>query len=465
MTNGTSHSTAREILIVDDDTLFCDMVRLSVGNETTRVTVANSVAAARGICQKKAFDAVLLDNQLQDGSGLDLMPDILGANDNAKIVLATAFPTFGHAVKAIKQGAYDYVSKPVDIEELLDTLERAFQASRLQAVEQVARYQNDRQRRESVLIGFNVLTFQIRDLINRAAGSEASVLITGETGTGKNVIAKMIHHIGRSVSSPMININCSALPETLIESELFGVEKGAFTGANQTRKGLFELAEGGTLFLDEIGEMPPALQAKLLTALEDRRIRRVGGDKDRSINVRIMAATNAEPEKALETGAFRKDLFYRLSVIRIHLPSLRERIEDVPDLCRHFVDTFAPGRDVHIPDIELKRLMEYHFPGNVRELKNIIERALILHEGDEIYPSRLLDIRPVSAVAPEAASMSCASTHFDHAIATTLPLPELEKRYILAVYDGHDRNMARASQALGISFSTMKRKLQTFGAR
>jgi Response regulator containing CheY-like receiver, AAA-type ATPase, and DNA-binding domains len=463
--NGNSHSPEREMLIVDDDTLFCDSVRLSVENEMTRVTVANSVAAARGICAKKAFDAVLLDNQLRDGSGLDLMPDILNANDNAKIVLATAFPTFGHAVKAIKQGAYDYVTKPVDTEELLDTLERAFQASRLQAVEQVARYQNDRQRRESVLIGFNGLTFQIRDLINRAAGSEASVLITGETGTGKNVIAKMIHHIGRSVTSPMININCSALPETLIESELFGVEKGAFTGANQTRKGLFELAEGGTLFLDEIGEMPPALQAKLLTALEDRRIRRVGGDKDRSINVRIMAATNAEPEKALESGAFRKDLFYRLSVIRIHLPSLRDRIEDVPDLCSHFVETFAPGRNVRIPEAEMRRLMDYPFPGNVRELKNIIERALILHEGDEIFPAQLLETRTLSAAAATTSHTNGAASHFDNALAQTLPLPELEKRYIIAVYDGHGRNMARASQALGISFSTMKRKLQSFGVR
>ncbi|MDM7922067.1 MAG: sigma-54 dependent transcriptional regulator [Pyrinomonadaceae bacterium] len=455
------------LLIVDDDTLFGDSVRHLFDDENTVVTTANTVGAARILCSQNAYDVVLLDNNLPDGSGLELMPDILNLNDHAKIILVTAFPTFDSAVKAIKNGAYDYISKPVDMEELQTTVERAFQASRLEAVEQVARYQNDKQRREAVLVGFKNPQFGIADLIMRAAASTAPVLITGETGTGKNVIAKLIHHSGHSVTSPIININCAALPETLIESELFGVEKGAFTGATQTRKGLFELADGGSLFLDEIGEMPATLQAKMLTALEDRSIRRVGGDKDRAINVRIIAATNAEPEKAIESGRFRKDLFYRLSVIRIHLPPLRERLEDLPDLCAHFIEHFAPNRRVAIPDYEMERLQSYHFPGNVRELRNIIERCLILHEGTEIYPSQIVDLHspPVPAITTNGSMNGHSGDVVKDALSKGMTLPELERQYILAVYERNRNNIARASNDLGISFSTMKRKLQSFGVR
>lgn len=461
----TKYFQPRELLIVDDDDLFCDSIKLAFESKDTVVTTANSVAEARARCSSRSFDAVLLDNQLPDGSGLELLPDILNANDNAKIILATAFPTFDHAVKAIKQGAYDYISKPVDLDELSAAFERAFQASRLQAVEQVAKYKNDKQRRESVLIGFKTDGARIRDLVHRSAASEASVLITGETGTGKNVIAKMIHHLGHEPTSPMITINCAALPDTLIESELFGVEKGAFTGATQTKKGLFELAEGGTLFLDEIGEMPAALQAKLLSALEDRKIRRVGGEKERAIKVRVIAATNAEPEKAIAEGKFRSDLFYRLSVIRIHIPSLRERIEDVPELCSHFVEKFAPGRKIRIPEADMNVLSRYHFPGNVRELKNIIERALILQEGDLIFPSQLVEVKPDLPPTVETVNVLSDASILRSGVASGMPLTELERRYIIAVYEGHGKNLARASNALGISFSTMKRKLQSFGMR
>lgn len=461
----TKYSQPREILVVDDDTLFCDSIKLAFDDEATVVTTANSVREARSHCSDRSFDIVLLDNQLPDGTGLELMPDILAGNDTAKIILATAFPTFDHAVKAIKEGAYDYISKPVDLDELSAAFDRAFQASRLQAVEQVAKYKNDKQKRESVLVGFSKDGARIRDLVERSAASEASVLITGETGTGKNVIAKMIHHLGHGPSSPMITINCAALPETLIESELFGIEKGAFTGATQTKKGLFELAEGGTLFLDEIGEMPATLQAKLLSALEDRKIRRVGGEKERSINVRVIAATNAEPEKAIEGGKFRSDLFYRLSVIRIHIPSLRDRIEDVPELCAHFVDKFAPGRKIRIPEAEMEVLCRYNFPGNVRELKNIIERSLILQEGDMIHPSQLVEVKTELPPTLETVNVGSDSSLIQNGIAAGMPLTELEKRYIIAVYEGHGRNLARASNALGISFSTMKRKLHSFGMR
>jgi len=452
---------ARRILVIDDDRLFCDAVKIAFESDELLISTANTVADGRTLCRGSIFDAVLLDNHLPDGCGIDLVPEILAANDSTKVVLATAFPTFDHAVKAIKHGAYDYISKPVDLDELAATLDRAFEASRLQAVEQVAVYQADKQRRRSVMIGSDSTDTQLRDLIGRSAASDASVLITGETGTGKNVVAKMIHHLGHRPSSPMITINCSAIPETLIESELFGVEKGAFTGANATRKGLFELADGGTLFLDEIGEMPVLLQSKLLSVIEDRRIRRVGSEKERDINVRLISATNAEPERAIEQGRFRSDLFYRLGVIRIHLPPLRDRIGDVPELCRHFLHTLAPGRSVDIAQNEMDRLMSYDFPGNVRELRNIIERALILQEGSSIFPSQLIGL-PVRESEPQPSSPDAL---YDEARRTSMPLTELERRYILSVYDSSGHNLAHTAKALGISFSTLKRKLQSYGVR
>lgn len=453
----TDHRT-RSLLVIDDDSLFGDAVIHLVTDAMTNVGYAPDLSTARELNKDGIFDVILLDNNLPDGSGIDLIPEILGINDQTKIILVTAFPSFDHAVKAIKMGAYDYISKPVDSDELHATVQRAFQANRLEAVEQVTVYQNAKKRSESILVGFTNPRHNIRELIEKAALTKASVLITGETGTGKNVIAKMIHHRGHSVTSPLININCAALPETLIESELFGVEKGAFTGASQTRKGLLELADGGSVFLDEIGEMPPALQAKLLSSLEDRHIRRVGGSRDRAINVRILAATNAEPEKAIEAGTFRRDLFYRLSVIRLHLPPLRERKEDIPELCSNFISHFAHNRSVKIGDGELEKLNEYHFPGNVRELRNIIERSLILQEGDRIFPSRLIESGSTPKFVGENSNL------LDTSLKEDLTLPQLEELYIIAALNKHGNNLTRTALALDISLSTLKRKVQSIRA-
>lgn len=454
----------RAMLIVDDDSLFCDSLKYILDDDRTQVSTAVSLSEARAICSEQAFDVVLLDNQLPDGNGSELIPEILGNNDHAKIILVTAFPAFEHAVQAIKNGAYDYITKPVDLDELVASAERAFQAARLEAIEQVARYQNDRQRREAVLVGFQGQHSRIRDLIERAASSDANVLITGDTGTGKNVVAKLIHHRGRSLASSLIKVNCSALPASLIESELFGTENGSIAGSVAARKGLFELAEGGTLFLDEISQIPDPVQAKLVSALEDRQVKRIGGKRFRSTNVRVIASTELDPETAVENGLIRRDPFYQLNVVRIHLPLLRDRIEDVPLLCRHFIDDFAPNRSVQIPESEIRRLKEYDFPGNVRELRNLIERSLLLHEGAFIYPSQLLDPTGVGSGSADSSKLD-DELSIGRAINESLPLTELERRYIVATYDSHGRNMARASNALGISFSTMKRKLQSFGVR
>jgi DNA-binding NtrC family response regulator len=450
-------------LIVDDDRLFGDVLRDDLASRNLQTTVLRSVKDARELCARTAFDVVLLDNHLPDGSGLDLLPDVLNLNDRAKVIMVTAFPNFHNAVKAIKIGAYDYISKPIDLEELHLTIERALRTSGLEAVEQVARYRDAQERKETVLVGIKDSFRELHALIERSSATDAPVLITGETGTGKNVVAKKIHYQSRRRAGAFISLNCAAIPETLIESELFGVEKGAFTGALQTRKGVFELADGGTLFLDEIGEMPPALQAKLLSVLEDRQVKRVGAEKYRAVDVRIIAATNALDERSFAENRFRKDLFYRLSVLRIHLPPLRERPADIPELCRHFAGQFAPNRRVEIPAAEIEQLQRYSFPGNVRELRNVLERCLLLQEGAAIYPSRIIDFVAAAGASPPAAeSENCSAANL---AAENLSLAEVERRFILAAFDRHKNNLARTALALDISLSTLKRKLREFGAR
>lgn len=462
MRENRNNLSAKQLLIVDDDALFGDSLKAALESENLFVTYADCVSRAKSLCFENSYDVVLLDNNLPDGSGLELVPDILNANDRAKIILVTAFPSFDNAVQAIKNGAYDYVSKPIDFDELQATIERALRASSLEAVEQVASYRSDRERKDVSLVGFQNPNFDIRKLIERASVASASVLITGETGTGKNVIAKLIHFCGQSKTSPFISLNCAALPETLIESELFGVEKGAFTGATQTRKGIFELADGGTLFLDEIGEMPSALQAKLLSALEDRQIRRVGGEKARNINVRIIAATNAEPEKAIAEKNFRSDLFYRLSVIRIHLPPLRERREDIEVLCDSFIEQYAPNRRVSVPPDEVEKLKNYDFPGNVRELRNIVERCLILQEGNFIFPSKIIDFKSEDISAKNNLD---ESNFIEQSSSENLSLSEVERKFILAVFEKNKNNIARTAASLDVSLSTLKRKLRDYGVR
>lgn len=457
------------LLIVDDDRLYAETLRDFFTSCGTEVTLAHTVAVARRLQSQGAYDIVLLDNHLPDGSGLELVPDILRVNDRAKIILVTAFPSFDNAVQALKNGAYDYISKPIDLDELQATVERAVRAANLEAVEQVEQYRNNKEKQATALIGDGTAFRENRELILRAAATNASVLITGETGTGKNVVAKAIHFAGSDANAPFISVNCAALPETLIESELFGVEKGAFTGAIATRKGTFELADGGTLLLDEIGEMPISLQAKLLSALEDRRIKRVGGTTERAVNVRVIAATNAEPERAIQEGRFRSDLFYRLSVIRIRIAPLRERRDDIPVLCRHFVEQFAPGRGIEIASEEIERLRNYNFPGNVRELRNIIERSLILQSGKFIRPSKLIEFSAAASAssAPAAPSAPSAINALPDPAngEKTLPLAEVEKRYILETLKRHENNLTRSAVALDISLSTLKRKLREYGLR
>ena len=447
-------SKTRTILIIDDDKLLCESMRAHLSNPQREVLVANRGADGLRLCAQRRVDAVLLDQNLPDVEGHTLCASIMRCGENTKIIFITAHPSFDVAVKAIRAGAHDYLAKPFELEALDLTLEQALQTQDLEKAVLVGSYKNRKEGEETVLIGSGQAFAEVQKLIQLASEVDAPVLISGETGTGKSIVAKAIHFQHTACNEPFISVNCSALPESLIEAELFGHEKGSFTGAFQTRKGLFEMAEGGTLFLDEIGEMPLHLQTKLLGALEDKQIRRVGGESIFPVSVRIIGATCCELERCLER-TFRRDLYYRLSVIRIHIPPLRARSEDIPALCDYLLKRLSNGRELHLGDAELRKLSAYDWPGNVRELKNVLERATILQKGPELRPSELLyQILP----SPDRPALPSSA-------AFPLPLTalkDLEKGYLQFALQSMDSNYTRTSRALGISLSTLKRKIKSY---
>ncbi|MFN3479843.1 MAG: sigma-54-dependent transcriptional regulator [Thermodesulfovibrionales bacterium] len=439
----------KTLLIIDDDPLFCDSVK-DYFKDFLDVVVAHTGEEGIKTCSQHKVDVVLLDQKLPDVEGYTLCESILRYNEQTKIIFITAYPSFDGALKAIRSGAYDYLSKPFELEELKLTIDNALRTLVLERVAQVEDYRSSKESEEAVLIGGEKLS-EVRNLIGVAAQTDAPVLITGETGTGKNIVAKAIHYSSKRKGA-FISINCSTLPESLIEAELFGYEKGAFTGAMTSRKGIFEMAEGGTLFLDEIGEMPMHLQTRLLSVLEDGKIKRLGSETIRPVSVRIIAATNTNIEESLGRH-FRPDLYYRLSVIRIHLPPLRERKEDIPELCKYLLTRIA-GTEVPLEKEEIRRLMEYDWPGNVRELKNILERAYLIQRGRPLRPSELIGTKVARDPLPPIGS--------DEEIIT---LEEMEKNHIRNTLKNLSGNLTRTAEALGISLSTLKRKLKEYNLK
>jgi DNA-binding NtrC family response regulator len=442
-----NHRIKRTLLVIDDDRVFGVAVRDYLSSDVVEVLLANKAADGLTLCTHRKVDVVVLDQQLPDGEGYTLCPDILKYNEQTKIIFSTAFPSFENAVKAIRAGAFDYLSKPYDLEELALAVKQALRTLELEQIEQVMDYRRKHEMEGTVIIGGQGIA-DVMQLIEIAAFTDSPVLITGETGTGKNVVAKSIHYKSKADKAPFISINCASLPENLIEAELFGYEKGAFTGATKAKKGIFEMAEGGTLFLDEIGEMPMHLQSKLLGAIEDNAIRRIGGNVAKPVNVRVIAATNHDLERTLGTS-FRKDLYYRLSVIRIHLPPLRDRKGDIPALCSYLIESIT-GRDIEVSDREMIELMKYDWPGNVRELRNILERSVLLQKGSVIEPSELLGDRTAPA----------QSIRETQNMAEMITLEAMENRHIRQVLDTLSSNYTRAAKVLGISLSTLKRKLK-----
>lgn len=442
----------RTLLIIDDDRGLCATLADALASADLEIVTATTLVQGLAVCRARQIDVVLLDQVLPDGEGAEICPAILRQDSGTKIIFMTAYPTFENAVAAVRHGAFDYLAKPLEIEALRLSVGNALRLRALEVVEELAQRGARQEAAQARLVGDSPGMQLVRDLCNRAAQSAAPVLITGETGTGKTMLAQYIHYRGTRSRFPFVAVNCAALPESLIESELFGHEKGAFTGATGARRGVFEMAGAGTVLLDEVGAMPLPLQAKLLGVLENRRFRRIGSEVERFTEARVIAATNTGLEEAVATGRFRQDLFFRLNVIRIEVPPLREHLEDLPELCTYLL-AGMPGRSRSLASGELERLAVYRWPGNVRELRNLLERASILQPDNEISPSQFLENAPGPV---ESSTFSPGEV---------LTLAQVERRHIEQVLAHHGFNRTQTARALGISLSTLKRKLKEIGRR
>ncbi len=382
------------ILIVEDESLIRWSLRQKFEERGCRITEAENGAEAIDAIESNMFDLIMLDYKLPDTTGLDILRRLKQTDTDTVVIMMTAFSNVEHAVEAIKLGAYDYIAKPFQMDELLFTVGKALETTQLRREVRELRHHLQHRYGFDRIIGKHPTMQGLFETISDVASSGAStIFLTGETGTGKDLVARIIHYNSDRAPNPFMNITCTALSETLLESELFGHEKGAFTDAKHAKKGLLELADGGTVFLDEVGDMPPALQAKLLRFLEERVFRRVGGTEEISVNVRVISATNRDLETAVEEGKFRRDLLFRLNVIPIQLPPLRDRGEDICLLVDHFVAQFTREFRKKINKIEesaYKKICAYHWPGNVRELRNACERAVLLCKGETLCPEDMV---------------------------------------------------------------------------
>ncbi len=375
------------LLIVDDEPSVLEVLSILLKDEGYEISTASSLTAARARLANERPDLVLCDILMPDGNGLDLLREIKAGNPSTSVVMMTAYTSTKAAIEAMKLGAYDYVSKPFNNEELKVVVQKALEQSELVSENVYLRRELEGKYAFPNIIGKSPKMQAIFAVVDRVARTNSTILIYGDSGTGKELIARAIHFSSPRSERRFLSINCGALPENLLESELFGHERGAFTGAVKEKKGLFQEAEGGTLFLDEIGEMTPTMQVKLLRTLQDRKVRKVGGNREEDVDVRIIAATNQNLEERIAKGEFREDLYYRINVIPIHLPPLRQRREDIPHLVDHFLKKYSEqlGIPVKAISVEAMKVLEgYDWPGNVRELENLIERTLALSSGETI---------------------------------------------------------------------------------
>ncbi len=449
------------ILVVDDEKSICELLEITFRKEGHRVEVAHNVEAAKRKLESSLYDIIISDVRMPGATGLELLKLTREIAPDSYFVLITGVPTLETAIAAANEGANRYVIKDHD---LVDQLRAAVrEVSENLRWKKEAGYLRRELRRLTGLdniVGQSPKMKAIFDLIQTIAPQSSRVLITGESGTGKELVARAIHENSPRSSTTFITINCGAFPETLLESELFGYVKGAFTGANENRRGLFQAAHGGTLFLDEIGNMNLAMQVKLYRVLQEGKVRPLGSTEEIDVDVRVIAATNRDLEKAIAAGDFREDLFYRLSVIPLHLPSLRERREDIPLLARHFLESFRKSMDKPIEAISpqaMSRLETYDWPGNVRELENTIERAVALESGAEISTTVLPDRISGASVAAVALPGEAASFAFPaEGIDFEGVMAETEKRYLRAALDKADGVRTRAAELLKISYRSFR---------
>jgi len=445
------------VLVVDDDQSMCDVLGTDLGRAGFGVTAVTSADEALLLLRDEEFDAVVTDLNMQGINGLELCERISASRPDVPVIVITGFGSLDTAVAAIRAGAYDFVTKPFDSEQLVLILNRAIQFRSLQDEVKRLRQTVAESRRLEGIIGESPAMKRVFDLMARVADSDVSVLITGETGTGKELVARGLHQASKRSCRAFVPINCAAIPETLLESELFGHVKGAFTDAKSARKGLFVEADGGTVFLDEISAMPLAIQAKLLRALQERRVRPVGGDKELEVDVRIIAASNRDLEEAVERQTFREDLLYRINVVTVDLPPLRIRGNDVLLMGQRFVRHFADRmgkRVLGLSSAVAGKLLAYSWPGNVRELQNCIERAVALTGYEQLTVEDLPDrIRSYNRAHVLALGDDPSEL---------LPMEEVERRYVLRVLEAVGGNKKLAARILGFDRKTLYRKLERY---
>ncbi|MBJ6751439.1 sigma-54-dependent transcriptional regulator [Geomonas anaerohicana] len=449
------------ILVVDDELSMREFLAILLDGEGYLVDQADSAETALACMGQRHYDMVISDVSMPGLSGIDLLSRIKGQAPDTAVLLITAFTTAEQAVEAMKLGAYDYIGKPFKVEEVKVLVRKALEKQSL--VQENKRLKAEVQERFSFsgLIGKSKQMREVYDLIAKVADSMANVLITGESGTGKELAARAIHYNSPRRNASFLAVNCGAIPETLIESELFGHTKGSFTGAIADRSGLFEQAEGGTLFLDEIGEVPLQLQAKLLRVLQEREFRRVGGATSLKADVRIVAASNRNLEEQVREGSFREDLFYRLNVVQIRMPSLRERAEDIPALVEHFYKKYSlwsGSGDIIAPDA-LRALFNYPFPGNVRELENLVERCVVL--GSRVI---VLDCLPPSVRDHRVTAAPTGELEIpEEGIDLQAYLDTLEQKLLVQALDKSGGVKKRAAALLGMTFRSFRYRLAKFG--
>jgi DNA-binding NtrC family response regulator len=446
------------VLVVDDDLEVCRMLEADLGRRQFQPTSKCDAAGALAALEEEDFDVVLTDLRLRGTTGLGLCKWVADRRPDLPVIVITAFGSLETAVAAIRAGAYDFITKPFDTEELAIALDRAVERRSLRA--EVKRLQQEifRGRPYPEILGSSAAMISVFDIMDRIAESDASVLITGETGTGKELVARALHSRGRRRSGPFLAVNCAAMPEPLLESQLFGHVRGAFTDARESRTGLFVQAHGGTLLLDEIGELPLGLQPKILRALQERLVRPVGGDHEVPFDVRLVASTNRDLDAAVEGELFRKDLYYRINVVRIEIPPLRARGTDVLLLAQHFVEQYSVREKKSVKGLSpaaAEKLVNYSWPGNVRELQNCIERAVALTGCEQLtvedLPAKVRDYRSSHVIVAGEDPSELAS------------LGEVERRYILRVFHAVGGNKSLAARILGVNRRTLYRKLEEFG--
>lgn len=459
--NPYTYAMARSILVVDDDPAIRDLLRQSLEGHGDRVLEAATGSAALAVAADASPDLVLLDMRLPDKDGLDVLAE-LSAMSSAPVVVITADSSSSRTIRAMQGGAYDYLVKPLELGTVRLVIDRALTYRRLsEVVRELQEAPPDGLDGKERIVGSSPAMQAVYKLIGRVAGSEVAVLITGETGTGKELVAETLHQNSPRRRGPLVRVNCAALPETLLESELFGHEKGAFTGAVARRKGRFELADGGTIFLDEVGELPLGSQKKLLRVVQFGQFERVGGSATLAVDARVVAATNKDLSEEVQAGRFREDLFYRLNVVRVDLPPLRDRRDDVPALVAHFLDLYrhTPGADpTKISEAAMARILAYDWPGNVRQLENAVQRAVVMSGGRVIGPDHL----DLSAPATPRPGLDVVDL-VGRRVPLKQVLADVERDMIAEALRQAGGNRSEAARALHVYRRLLYQKMEEYG--